>query len=291
MLKRSLGISFLGLMAFSMAATTQESVVLRRQLVEGNTDTYTIESSTDMALDIPGQGKTDMKSTFSTLYTTKIGKVDSAKGLADFETLMTDIKFKMEGAMAGNMGEGAEPPKEVKSVGKIDARGRQSDMKVQGLNGQMLMAMSSSALAGDVFFAFPETAVKPGDTWDVMTPKMPQFGNKEFKLTAKYIGDEAVGAVKAMKVTLSGTITLDVNISEMMKQMGTQDPTGGMLDSMQPMLRGDIVVGGTAFFDKANGRPITVESTMDMKTRMELSSVGMTIDAPGKSKSTMKLKK
>ncbi|MBX3119573.1 MAG: hypothetical protein KF784_10950 [Fimbriimonadaceae bacterium] len=288
MLKRSIGISFIGLMALSFAATTQDGVLLRRQLTEGTSDVYTVVSSMNSTLDIPGQGVTELKADMSSTYTVKIGKVDPEKGLADLETIMSDIKLKLEGPMSG--GEDAAPPKDIVVVGKIDNLGRQSEMKMKGVTGEMLMVMGAATAAGESFFTFPEKAVKIGETWTVMTPKVPQFGNKEHKLTAKYVGDEVAFDKKAMKISLTGTIPMDVNVAEMMKQMGSEDPTGGMLDSMQPMMRGNIIVTGTALFEKATGKVLSIESAMDMKTRLEIPSAGMTLESPGKSKSSMKLK-
>lgn len=289
MLKRSIGIVSIGLVALSMAATTQDAVTLRRALSEGTTDVYRIQSVSDFSLELPGQEPMGMKSDMSATYTMKIGKVDAEKGVADLEAVTSDIELKIESPMGG--GDGAEPPKEIRTTGKIDSLGRQTEMKIQGVTGEMLMVMGASSMTGESFFTFPEKAVKAGDTWEVLTPKVPMLGNKEHKLTAKFVGEEAYESVKAMKVTVTGTIPMDVNIAEMIKQMGAEDPTGGMMDSLQPMLRGNIAVVSTALLDKATGRALSIETTMDLKTRMEVGGGSMTANAPGKAKTTMKLKK
>lgn len=291
MLKRSLGVTFLGLVALSMAATAQDSFLLRRQLVEGAKDAYTVETVMDSTIQAP-TGDMQMKTTTSMLYTINVGKVDKDKGVADVETVVTDIQLKMEGPMADMMqGQGANQiPKEIKANGKLSDRGRMTDMKVQGASAAMMMSMGTASMSGDTFFAYPDGPVKVGDTWDVLTPKMPLLGNKEHKLTAKYVADEAVGDTKAMKVVVAGTIPMDINVSEMMQQMGTQGGVGGLGD-MKMLMKGSVEISGTAWLDKASGKILSLENTMDMKTQMELPDMGMTINMPGKAKSTMKLKK
>lgn len=265
---RTIGILALTLTALAMA---QDAVTLRRELKSNTKDTYKVEMTSKTSMDIPQMGPQEMTMKAWMNYALKTGEVKETK--ADLDTVITDLKFEMEGPMADMMkqqGGMPEMPKEMLFKGQIDNRNRISDLKFQGKMDMMTMSMVNQASTIAMFVEFPEGAIKVGDTWKVTIPKNAFVGNDDTQMDAKLIGEEG----GKWKVQMAGTMKLKPDMKEIMKG---QDPTGTGME-MDMNVTGTMKLETQALIDKATGKTVEMTTKVDSKSVMEITNLGMSMD-------------
>lgn len=272
-----------GLAIFSLAAAaTQQGITLRRELKENGTEVYLMETDMKQTVSVPTLGDQDMGLTSTAKMTLKTGKIDPATGEAQIDSTVSDIKTQGEGMMQAMVDQqSGSVPKEVKSSGKIDARNRMKMVSQKTAGAAQMFMSASNAAASMVFVEFPEKPVNVGDTWTVSLPKSPVFGNKPADLTAKFVGEKDYQGAKAWAISVAGTVSLDADISEMMKGQANNP-----FEGQKVMLKGTIDITGEALIDKGSGRTLIYTTTSKSKTTTDLPGMG-SLDATGSTKTKM----
>lgn len=283
--RKALLIGLPVLALFTVAAVQQDGILLRRELKEGVSDKYRIDFTSDMNATVPGMGEQQIGMKGGMDYVVAIGKVDAEKGEADAEITTSNVSFELLGPMAGMMPP-PPPSKDVTTKGKVDTRGRLI-AAAASMDPQMMMFGGASMNSVGQGIEFPEKPVKVGDSWTVVLPKNPIFGNEEVKMTAKLLGETRVGGVEAYDVSLEGKIPTKIDMAELSKSMQDGDPTGGMMAGM--IITGTMNVKTKGTFEKASGRTLKMESTIGNNMSLEVG--GMQVPISGTMKVVMLLKK
>lgn len=275
-MKQTRMLSWMLVAATCLATAGQDAHVLRRELKEGATDVYQVDSKVDQTVQLSqlGMGDQKMVITSGMKMALSTGKVDPDKHTADLKMVSSDFKFDMEG-LAGMAGAPTpEMPKEVTVTGTIDHQNRISGMKAVG-PGAGLMGASTSASSGTMFVSFPEHAVKVGDTWDVVIPKNPAMGNAETVLKATLKGEAMDGDVPVWLISMQGTLILDMDMAEMMKD----DPQAqGALAMGNMKVSGKIDLQADAQTEKGSGRTRKMVVRMKGKQKMDMADMGLTLE-------------
>lgn len=286
-MNRRFGFFILPVIALAtVAAVMPQGVLLRRELKEGNIEDFRIDLKGDVLFSVPSMGDQQMAITGGMNYGIKLGKVDAEKGVAEAEFRVSDMDFKMEGALA-DMAQGMPPmPKEAKLAGTVDTRGRMA-MKPTGMEASMMMAMGPSMSSMGQGFEFPEKAVNVGDTWDVVVPKNPMMSDKDAVLKAKLVGESDQNGVPAYEIGVDGAIPFNPDMAAMVKALPA-DASGmaGMLEGMQ--MKGTMDLKTKGFVEKATGKMLSLETTSI--TKASLTIMGMDIPVSWNMKMTMKRK-
>jgi len=257
----------------AMAAQTQDGVLLRRVLKEGDVDKYRVTFDTKQLMNIPtGLGEQDLTISGTMLYTLKIGKID-ASGTAEAEATTTVEKTEAGGSIGAMM-----PPMPttapIVQKGKLDVQNR---LKLAGTAATMMATSTSQNLLG-LMIEFPQKAVKQGDTWEILVPKSPVTASVDQKLIAKLKGEADVSGQPVWVLGLNGTLKTEIDQSKMGKS-GGQAPAG-------PFGNAQIVANGTMELDadvmvaKATGRTVSMVTRMKNKTNTTINGA-ITIDATG----------
>jgi hypothetical protein len=280
--RRSLILAGIAIASFAAAAT--QGVLLRRELKEGTTEVYTLKTEMKQTVDVGGMQQ-DLGINSSAKLTLKTGKIDPADGTAEVETIVSDMKTEADGA-AAMMANDTEMPKEVKATGKLDARNRLM-MKATKATGMMEMMMGASSPASSLSFVeFPDKEINVGDTWTVTVSKSPAYGNKEQTLIAKLMGDRDRVGGKVWVISVSGTLNLDMDMTEMMKDM-PNNPMAGQ----KTTLKGTVELKGIALVDKTTGKTLEYTTDSISKNTVNLVDAGMTVESNGTVKTTLTLQK
>lgn len=286
MLKSSIWIIVAAAAVVSVAV--QDSVLLRRELKPNTTTTYAIESKINTKLEVPGMGPQEMDVTTSMKQAIRIKDVDE-KGIANVEFVVTDMKTEFGGEMGQMMaGMAGDMPTTFTQTGRMDNRNRVTDMRFSGVNA-MAQMMGAGSSANTVMIEFPENPVRVGDVWDVVVPPNPMLGNKPHKLQARFVGLRTVDGVELADMTIKGTIEYSVDMAEMMRATGGNDPTGGMMAGMRMTMSARMTVDGTVSVERATGIIVTAVTNLKMDQTTELTDMGMQIPATSTGTVTMKL--
>jgi hypothetical protein len=275
-------VGLLAVAAVTVAATSQEGVLIRRQLKPNTSETYTMEFNMKQLIDMSamGMGDQDMTMDSKSKLVVKTGAVDEAKGLADIELQFSEMKMDFGGAAAMAGGMMGEMPTEYAVAAKMDARNIFTEVKPIGrqANQMMMMMMGSAAsLQSGLFIPFPERAVQVGESWEVPMPKTPMFG--ETKLTAKLVGEKVHEGRPVWVISLEGTLPMNVDGEAMTRASGGDDPTGGMMAGMK--MTGTIQSRQEALVDKATGQTLQIEGKGTQRQRIEIAQMGMGLDMRG----------
>lgn len=275
-----------GLMTAAIAAVGfQEGTILRRELREGAKDTYTFSFKTTQKIEMDsssgapaGMFDEPIEVSATAMMGFVVGKLNAETKKADLNVSMTDFKLDM-GRLAGMMGNMPELPKEIKMTAQIDDRNRVSNLKMPdvGMAGNMLMNTPGSNPMGSMFIEFPEQSVKVGDSWKIRVPGNPATGNKEVEFNAKLLSDTIVDGKPRAVVGLEGTINIDGDLSEMMKDT----PQGGAMNGMKVLVKAIVGIKGQATIDKATGRTLKMDMDMDSKQNLEMPDMGMKMKING----------
>lgn len=252
-------------------AMAQSPVSFKRDLKTASNEVYEIVTDSKNSIEFGGTSQDiNTKMTMTMDFQTAASEADKA----DVTIISRDFKMESDSPM----GQAPEMPKEIKSTGKIDARNRISDLKVQNPpEGMAAMMMSTSGSSSwmAMFVEFPDKDVSVGDKWDVKIPPLPMMSDKETTVTATFKGEKD----GAYWIQVEGNLPMNMDSSK----MPGGDQMGGMTMSGTMSMSNDVMV------DKAGGRTISVTSNMKIKANMEVQ--GMTIPISGTTKSTMTRKK
>ena len=261
----------------SLALAVQDGILLRRDLKENSTEKYKIETKTNQTVELPnGMGDQEVEITMGVTYVLNLGKADEATGEVAVETVTTVDKMESNAPMG-------QPPKidPVKMPGKLDSRNRVKFDPV--VNPSPMMAMMNSASSMNsfgLFVEFPEKAVKVGDSWVVVVPKNPMIYKEDQKVTATLVGEKKVDDQDVWIVTLAGKLLNEIDVSEMMKAMPTDQPNP--LANMKMTINGTMNLKGEGVVDKATGRTIRMKTIIDAQQKIEVADMGMTMNTVGK---------
>lgn len=277
------------------AAAAQDSIVIRRELKAGTTETYKIENEIKQFVDIPNMGEQDMIITQIATVAVKTMKVNSEKGTADIETLTKIEKASFEGSlasMAGGGGDGKLPdPKAEK--GTLDARNRvliAADPKAKpdtgtgpsmGIPG--MGSMGAQILLN--LIELPEKAMKIGDSMQVAMPGaagMATMGIKDLKMTLKLVGEREVEGQKLWVIAFSGDMKLERDPSKNTTGQQDQGPMGSM------KMSGKAQISGEGLVDKATGKTVSNLMTIKNDAKMIVEQAGG-MEIPIKGTITLKL--
>ncbi len=279
-------LAFCLLATVAVAGTRQETYTLRRTYTEGAKDIYKIASSTDSVVDASafGGGNQNMKTTSSMTLAFNYVKVDKEKANADVTIDVSDVEFDMDSEMGKPPGMG-DAPKTFKVTGKMNAFGAFSDIKIEGLDPQIMQFMSSAVSAFSNSVIFPEKAVAIGDTWEIKAPKNKVFGDTESKLTAKLLSLKDADGVKCYEIKVTGPVEMKMDPSEMAKDSG-KEPTG-----MRMVITGHFDVDSVVLIEKDSGRLHQVDTQAKSDMKVELADMGASIPIKGTSSTIVKLSK
>ena len=271
-----------GLALFTVALAGQDAVTLRRTLKEDSTETYSSESKGTQSIDIPGAGNQETTITTKATYVVKVGKTDATKGTTELSITHTVDSIDAEGAGAD---QAKVIPKPFTQTGTIDSRARlvfdYSKLTIL----QALAGVDNGQ--GGLTLELPEAAVKVGDTWDVTVPKGPTTYNEDQKLTAKLTGDKMVGDKSAWVVSLSGKIKMDMDSSKFAED---PDPGTNPMATLKFHLTGGMDLSGECLVDKTTGIVLRSESKSKGDGKIEIPSMGATLDMTLSGTSTITLK-
>lgn len=289
MMKRPFAIAATLVLALGAVASTQEAVKFERKYSEGQTDTYALSTKTTTTTDLSSMGQGEMSVDFdmsqTAAYTYKNIKED---GTADVTFKYSDIKVKLDGPMAEMMGGGADQmPKEMTGKGKIDKFGRFSEMKLDDEKTSAMMAMwgGSSSMDPMTFFVLPKTEVKVGESFSVEVPALPMFVKDKSSVTGKILGSETVMDKEAWKIEFIGKLRMNMDMSEMMKEMGGDAPP------MNMTIEGDIKSKTTTYVSKADGKLLMMQSFSTSDGVVKLADMGFEIPVRTETVVDFKMKK
>ncbi len=289
MRKAAFGLAIVAASA-AVIALQGQGVLLRRELKENAKDVYKVEIKGTQNFTVPGMGEQQMGMTGSMTYAVKTGKVDAQKGEAEAEMVTSDLKFELEGPMAG-MAPGMDSlPKEIVVKGKLDSRNRLVPLESAGIDPQMLMMMGSTMGGVGQGVEFPEAAVKIGDSWEVVLPKSPFLGNKEHKLSARLVGEKSESGAPVYEIVMEGKIPLDIDLDELMKSM-PNSPASAATMGMKVLIKGSMDMKVVGLYEKSSGRALKIESTMGGAQTVELPDMGMSLPVSGQSRVLMTLQR
>ncbi|MER3413976.1 MAG: hypothetical protein C4341_07035 [Armatimonadota bacterium] len=266
----------------------QDTFLLRRVLEKGAKDAYTLTMKSSMVMDMGGAGMGTMPLDFA--FTSKmdiaVDRVSTDGKDANVTIKMTEFKYDL-GQMGQMMGGQQQPemPQEITMAGKLDVRNRLSGVRIPNAPGAAAM-LSQQLQNFPLFIEFPNDPVKVGDSWEVRLPATPMTGNKITRLKATLLGEKSAltpalsqgerGTAWAIK--LSGTININADVMEMMRQMGGE--VGGM-PQMAMLMTGTMNVDGEALVEKATGRTIKFETTYKSDLTVDLPDMGMQMKQAG----------
>jgi len=284
----------------SVAYAAQDQILLRRELTEGATEVYKVDSVLKQNITTP-MGDQDMVVTTSASCSVKVGKVDKDKGLAAIETVTKVDSTKLDGSLAAMMGGGQDPklPEPKTEKGSLDNRNRLTmdkpvaDPKApkdsgdsSGMMGMLKGLTSPGAATLLGFLELPEKQIKIGDSWDIALPggaASTNVGVKDVKITVTYTGEKEIDGQKVYVLATKGSFKLDFDSSKMPKKEGEQaSPFGDF------KMTGTAEVSGEGYVDKATGK--TISNTVEVKTKTNFTLVQMAMDLPTVGTVTMTLK-
>lgn len=269
----------LGLAATLALIAAQDTVVLRRQLQVGAKDSYTLTMRSSMVMDTGGAGMGTLPIDFA--FTSKmdvsVDRVSTDGKDANVTIKMSDVKYDLGqiGQMMG--GQQPEMPQEMTMNGKLDVRNRLSGVRIPNAPGPAGM-LSQQMQNFPLFIEFPKDPVKVGDSWEVRLPATPLTGNKITRLKATLLGEKSAGEGTAWAIKLTGTMNINADLMEMMRQMGGE--AGGM-PQMAMFMTGTMNVDGEALVEKETGRTIKFETTYKSDLTLDLPDMGMQMKQAG----------
>jgi hypothetical protein len=267
---------------FAFAARTDDTVLLRRVLTEGDTVSYLTTIDVAQQMTVPGMGDQDLTVKGSTGVTVKVGKVDKENGTALVETTTTVNKMEMGGSISGMV----PPMSDVKPIvqkGTITVRNRFTvDPTTVPGAGMMQMMSGGNQSAVSQFIDFPEGPVKIGDTWDVIIAKGLMTYPEDQKLTATFKGEKDADGTPAWVVTITGTFLSKIDSS---KIPGAQEnPMGSIKVDGKSSLTAEVAL------EKATGKMISMTATIKSKTKTAIGD-SITIESDGTTKTETKIVK
>lgn len=290
-MKSSLKITFIALaMSVSMSAFAQDAIALKRTYTNGAVEKYTLTSNVTTSTDLSSMGQDVMEMAVNTssdlTFTFSNPKED---GTVSLKFLLSNMNVKMEGPMAEMMSGGQEMPKELGGTAKLDALYQVSDVKVDGGGGGAMAMMTGgmSPISIFQFFALPKDPVKVGDTWNFELKGMEMF-EKNYKMTAKLVGEAKVQEIDAWQINVSGSPKMNLDLSKMMAEGG--GGAQGMGD-MKMMLEGTTKTLTKVFLSKATGQIVMIDSAYESTAEVKLPDMGVSFPSNSQGISKLVIKK
>jgi hypothetical protein len=272
-----------GLGLCSVAFTAQDSVTLQRTLTENSTETYKIDSKADQTVTSP-MGEMPLKVTAEMTYQLKTGKVDQDKGTADVDVTITVDKVDSDGPMGQMLNQ--QQIKPVLQKGTIDKRGHLA-LTLSNPGDTLQLAMSGvQSTQSTLFIEFPDHPIKVGDSWDITVPKSPFTGPDDQTVTAKLTGDKKVDGKDVWVVGVSGKLKMSFDTS---KLPASSNDSSNPLGAMKILVKGSLDLTGEGLVDKASGKTVSMKTTGNMKSSIEIPDHDITMDSTGTMESTVKL--
>jgi hypothetical protein len=290
-MKNSAKYLALATLCMGVAAAQAQEVTIKRTYTEGATEKYTITSQMTSSTDMSSMGQGEMgmniDSSMEATYTYTGVKED---GSALLKFVYSNIKTQMDGPMAEMMRGGGQTPTEVKGTAKIDALGRMTETKYEGVQAGMMAMMSGGSNAWDLIalFTYPSKPVKAGDTWDSELPSMGGMFPKGSKVVGTFVGEAAFRDKKAWKLEYTGKPTMQMDIGKMMRENPGAAEQG--MPEMNIMMEGTNGLKITVLVNQENGQVLQVEVASDTNAKVKLVDMGMEFPVTGQAIAKMVLK-
>lgn len=267
----------------------QDTVVIRRNLTAPTEASYRVDFSMKQMIDVPEMGGAQPFDLSGIMKNTlKIGKYDDQKKTAPLEASLTEIRMKFEGLAAMMEGVlGGPPPKEMRFTGAIDELNRLSALKAaaQSSLGPILNVAVSSW--GNLA-SYPVSAVKVGDTWQTVVPKVAGFWADNATFNYKLVGTRAVDGKTLAVIEGDGTLRSLIDLSQMMGSGGM----GGSVDGQPgPRMYGPLKVKVNLDVDWTTGLPYQFSAVLSGKQTLDIPAMGMARPVEGTISTKMTLLK
>ncbi len=268
-----------GAAMFAATSFTQGGITLRRQLVEGDLDTYLVEikSSQIMYSDMMGQEfPIDVITTAKVAM--KVGKVDEEKQEADVDITGTDLKYDF-GSIGGMMGDvDSQMPKEFSFKGKMNKFGEITGAMAApatggrgGMMGGMMMMLGGGASGAGTMFPslrFPEAPLNIGDSWDIPVPANAMTGTPDQKMNAQLVSQRDVDGVLIYVVAIKASTPMNIDMARMMEaQGGGGNDMAGMMADMK--ITGAMETSATVWVEQGTGRIVKHETLQKSKQKID----------------------
>ena len=278
------------------SVTADDGVVLRYKSTKGGKQYVSSKMELDMKQNIAGM---DLKTTFSSDIVTEVEALDPTdKGeiVVRYKSLQYKMKadFPIIGKYdydskstdndkSGQISALLTPVNDAASGAVVDVTysNRGTVSTVSGIQDAMKAVVEQNAGAAqftggaqtdegaklsfeEQFVAFPEKAVKEGDTWEKpFTMALPQVGKFEGKTTYKYEGIEKVEGRDLHKITFTNDLSIDVN-----QKADGANVTGTLKITAS---------SGTALFDAEKGIIVSLETSATVSGNLNIEVGGMNI--------------
>lgn len=290
-MKVTRGLLFASVLAGSaLVLASSQGTLLRAKFAEGDKESYAVTIKSNQVVQSP-MGEQNINIDASMDYLLKVGKQNAETKAFDVEYVMSNLKMDMDTPM-GNPGADAAKsmPKEITMKGTLDDRYRfKITSAANDASTKMLSSMMGGASMGQSL-EFPEAAVNPGDTWDMVVPKNDATGSPETKFKVKFDGEVTVDNKSYYSLTMTGTMPMNMDVSKMMAGNADADPTG-MLASMKIVVTGNNDVKNVCLYDKETGRLFKMTMTSGGDQKIMISGpMDMALDSKGSTVFSMKRK-
>ena len=263
------------LVAASFAFATKDGVTLRKTITAGM-ESYHLEAVGKTTMTIPGSGDQEMGITSLTSYKYKIGAVDATSGTAPVELTSKVEKFDVDGPMAAIMeGQKDKILITTTSNGKLDDHNRFTADPSKKADPRALINGSAAYSFVGPYFAFPDKAVNPGDTWEITVPKSPFLGKEDQKLTAKFEGEKDGGYA----ISLSGSLKMNVNLGEILKD--NPMPELDAIGAVNMTIKSTLDLTGDVMVSKTTGQTLSMTIKLASKQTAELPDQNISIPSTG----------
>ncbi len=274
----------------SASALAQDAIKLARLFEVGQTDSYKVVnkvvSTVDMSAMGAGEQETAVDSSFEASY--RIAGIKD--NVADLDITYNNFKLDIKGEMASQMGLSADMfPKEAKASGKMDATGTLSDYKLldEKLKGSMAMMGGETALESFNWIRLPKGDLIEGTEFKVELPKMPMYVGDKNTFDGKVMKIVDFDGVPAVQVVYGGTLQIDMDMSEMMKN----NPNASEMPPMKMTMTGEAKMSFTVFFEQKSGKVLKMEYFTTGNQKINLTDMGMSIPLTVETSTTLVLKK
>lgn len=284
-MKKSIALIALAALAVAVPATlAQEKVTLKRTFTNGSKDVYKVTTKMNNVTDMSGMGMGSQEMLLDITMTNEYTYSDLKEdGTAKVDFLYKDIKVKVDGPMAEMMGGQDGVPTEMKGTGRMDAFGRFTEFKISDMPAQAMMMMGGGERSFDSFnmFSLPKGEVEIGKSFDVEMPKMPMMESAKF--SGKIVGPAEYEGLSGWKAEYDGTMKMNMDLSEMMKDAPEAPP-------FKMTLEGDTKTKITCIIEKTSGRVLSMDVTAIGDMKVKIPDMSMELPVKSESVSTLRLK-
>jgi hypothetical protein len=232
-------------------ASSHQGVMLRRTLIPRDVTKYKMETSLKTTVTMPdGSESPQGNAQVTGDYTVTMGdKIRDGKLPIEIKSSNLHLTSDAEG--------GSKSQPDVTVNGLLDERNTITEFKFASSDPKTkAMGSAMGSMMGGIS-AFPEKAVQPGDTWDIVVP-MTALGGKDIQLTMRYDGVRTEDGKTYWVVHVDQDVPMTIDLGAMSQAEG--QPSG------PPMtMKGTMHITMEALYDQS-GRTHSVlsESKSDM---------------------------